>query len=185
MNIRIASARAGNVIGGGDWSLNRLIPDCINSWSKNETVILRNPYSTRPWQHVLEPLGGYMLLALMLSENEELNGESFNFGPSLEKNYNVLEVVLKMSEYWKNIKYKFDSDNKNSFYESNLLKLNCDKALHKLNWKSCLSFEDTIYLTTNWYKEFYSNPSTIYETTISQLNYYTKIFNKKILKNNV
>ena len=78
-NISLASARAGNVIGGGDWSSNRLIPDCVKAWANNECVDLRNPFSTRPWQHVLEPIGGYMLLALALSERKELNGESFNF----------------------------------------------------------------------------------------------------------
>ena len=79
--IRIGIARAGNVIGGGDWAENRIIPDCIRSWAKNKTVLLRNPNSTRPWQHVLEPLSGYLNLAINLNESNKLHGEAFNFGP--------------------------------------------------------------------------------------------------------
>ncbi len=183
-NIRLASARAGNVIGGGDWSANRLIPDCVKAWANNECVDLRNPFSTRPWQHVLEPIGGYMLLALALSERKELNGESFNFGPNLEKNYNVMDVVNEISKYWEKIEYNVESKEKQLFYESNLLKLNCDKALHNLNWKSCLGFEETISFTATWYKNFYDNPSRIVSITTDQINVYTELFFKKVLSNN-
>ena len=184
-NISLASARAGNVIGGGDWSLNRLIPDCVKAWANNECVDLRNPFSTRPWQHVLEPIGGYMLLALALSERKELNGESFNFGPNLEKNYNVLDVVNEVSKYWEKIEFNLETEKDKLFYESNLLKLNCDKALHNLNWKACLSFEETISFTARWYKNFYDNPSSIVSTTTDQINEYSQLFSKKILSKNV
>ena len=184
-NISLASARAGNVIGGGDWSSNRLIPDCVKAWANNECVDLRNPFSTRPWQHVLEPIGGYMLLALALSERKELNGESFNFGPNLEKNYNVLDVVNEVSKYWEKIEFNLETEKEKLFYESNLLKLNCDKALHNLNWKACLSFEETISFTARWYKNFYDNPSTIGSTTTDQINEYSQLFSKKILSKNV
>ncbi len=183
-NIKIASARAGNVIGGGDWSPNRLIPDCISAWSNGEKVKIRNPYSTRPWQHVLEPIGGYMLLALKLSGNSELNGESFNFGPYLDKNYNVLDVVKEISKSWGHIKYDVNSNETRKFHESNLLKLNCDKALHSLNWKSCLSFEDTISFTANWYKEFYDRGDNIYDITINQIDIYQNLFSKLIFNKN-
>ena len=89
--VSIASARAGNVIGGGDWAENRIVPDCVQSWSENEKVQLRNPYSTRPWQHVLEPLGGYLTLGAALSQNVDLHGEAFNFGPQAQQNHSVLE----------------------------------------------------------------------------------------------
>jgi len=184
-NISLASARAGNVIGGGDWSSNRLIPDCVKAWANNECVDLRNPFSTRPWQHVLEPIGGYMLLALALSERKELNGESFNFGPNLEKNYNVLDVVNEISKYWGKIEFNLETEKEKLFYESNLLKLNCDKALHNLNWKACLSFEETISFTARWYKNFYDNPSSIVSSTTDQINEYSQLFSKKILSKNV
>ena len=99
--VLIGIARAGNVIGGGDWSENRLIPDCVKSWSKNKKVIIRNPKSTRPWQHVLESVAGYLLLASSLKKNKKLHGEAFNFGPSNTKNYNVIFLVQSMRKYWK------------------------------------------------------------------------------------
>ena len=91
--VKISSARAGNVIGGGDWSEDRIVPDCIKAWSKGEIVQLRSPSSTRPWQHVLEPLSGYLLLGSKLYNNDSLHGESFNFGPQIAENNSVLDLV--------------------------------------------------------------------------------------------
>jgi CDP-glucose 4,6-dehydratase len=93
-NVRIASARAGNVIGGGDWALDRIIPDCVKSWANNETVELRNPHSTRPWQHVLEPLSGYLNLAICLYKETAYHGESFNFVPKTIQNHSVKDLVI-------------------------------------------------------------------------------------------
>ena len=104
--ISIGIARAGNVIGGGDWSENRIVPDCIRSWSKNKKAKLRNPNSTRPWQHVLEAVGGYLCLAINLKFNKNLHGESLNFGPSLSKEYSVLDLVRTMGNYWKNVSWQ-------------------------------------------------------------------------------
>ena len=126
-----------------------------------------------------------MLLALALSERKELNGESFNFGPNLEKNYNVLDVVNEISKYWGKIEFNLETEKEKLFYESNLLKLNCDKALHNLNWKACLSFEETISFTARWYKNFYDNPSSIVSSTTDQINEYSQLFSKKILSKNV
>ncbi|MDB2481407.1 CDP-glucose 4,6-dehydratase, partial [Porticoccaceae bacterium] len=128
--VRIASARAGNVIGGGDWAANRIVPDCVQSWSKNEIVELRNPHSTRPWQHVLEPLGGYLQLGALLSQNHHLHGEAFNFGPQAQQNHSVLELVKQMSRSWSEVRWAECEPQPSQFYESGLLKLNCDKALH-------------------------------------------------------
>ena len=97
-NLSTVIARAGNVVGGGDWSENRLIPDCVKAWSKNKKVIIRNPNSTRPWQHVLEATMGYIILAASLKQNKNLNGEAFNFGPNTKKNYKVIECVRKMKK---------------------------------------------------------------------------------------
>ena len=130
--VLIGVARAGNVIGGGDWSKNRLIPDCIKSWSKNNTVLIRSPESTRPWQHVLEAICGYLLLALNLKKNKRLHSEVFNFGPSNTKSYKVIFLVKLMKKYWNQVSWKVT---KKSFFESNLLKLNSNKAKNILKWK--------------------------------------------------
>ena len=176
--VRISSARAGNVIGGGDWATGRIIPDCVEAWAKGDFVTLRNPFSTRPWQHVLEPLGGYLSLASQLTKRPELHGEAFNFGPAADQNYTVLALVEKMSEYWPKVRWKEagDIEKISEFYESGLLKLNCDKALHLLNWKAILGFEETIRLTANWYHSFYSNPEKIGSITESQINEYQELF---------
>ena len=179
-NISLAVARAGNVIGGGDWSSDRLIPDCVKSWSKNKKVSLRNPNSTRPWQHVLEALSGYLILAIHLSKSKKLDGEAFNFGPSNLNNYSVLDVVKKMKNYWKNVSWKTEKKN-NFHYESNLLKLNSNKAKKKLNWKSILTIRETINLVTTWYKIFYDKKFNIYNLSVKQIKFYEKTFMKRII----
>tara|TARA_B100001113_G_scaffold349877_1_gene346034 strand:+ start:4251 stop:5327 length:1077 start_codon:yes stop_codon:yes gene_type:complete len=177
-NIRIASARAGNVIGGGDWAKNRIVPDCIVAWSNNNSVELRNPSSTRPWQHVLEPLGGYLTLAEKLSKNFELHGEAFNFGPPSHQNHSVLALVQEMSNHWEKVKWEIPSKIEDVFYESGLLKLNCDKALHLLDWQAILDFKDTVQLTAEWYKSFYENKNNIGQTTNHQIKEYQKLLFK-------
>ena len=151
----IGIARAGNVIGGGDWSENRLIPDCVKSWSKNKRVLIRNPRSTRPWQHVLEVACGYLFLALSLKKNKKLHGEAFNFGPNNTKNYSVMFLVKLMKKYWKAVSWKIVKKSTKSFSESNLLKLNCNKAKFILKWKCILSFTETINMVADWYKNYY------------------------------
>jgi CDP-glucose 4,6-dehydratase len=172
--VNIASARAGNVIGGGDWAANRIIPDCVQSWSKNEKVELRNPFSTRPWQHVLEPLGGYLTLGAALSVNTSLHGEAFNFGPQAQQNHSVLELVKQMSKSWPSVSWAECEPQPNSFYESGLLKLNCDKALHFLKWHAVLDFEETVALTADWYKTFYDSSEDILELTNRQITDYAE-----------
>lgn len=173
--IRIASARAGNVIGGGDWADNRIVPDCIQAWSKNESVQLRNPSSTRPWQHVLEPLGGYLILASELSKNDALLGQAFNFGPPAYQDNSVFALVQEMSIYWPQVKWDEPKHMKEVFYESGLLKLNCDKALHLLGWQAVLSFSDTVKLTAEWYMKYYENSENISQITDSQITEYQNI----------
>lgn len=175
--ILIATARAGNVVGGGDWSDNRLIPDCIRSWSKKKKVIIRNPDSTRPWQHVLEAVYGYLLLAINLCKNKTLHGEAFNFGPLNNQNYKVINLVRLMRSNWKNVSWKVFKSKKELYKESNLLKLNSKKANIKLNWKSVLKFRETVFLIADWYKNFYINPKRIYQLTSDQIEEYQKIIN--------
>jgi CDP-glucose 4,6-dehydratase len=177
--VRIASARAGNVIGGGDWAADRIIPDCIKAWSNDDLVELRNPFSTRPWQHVLEPLSGYLSLAVGLSETSYLHGEPFNFGPQAQQNHSVLELVQQMALYWDKVRWKDVSESENGPYESGLLKLNCDKALHYLNWHAVMGFEDTVRMTAEWYGVYYQNPSEFSDCTCNQITDYTRIANQK------
>ena len=171
-NVRVASVRAGNVIGGGDWSENRIVPDCVKAWSKGETVFLRNPHATRPWQHVLEPIGGYLLLATKLTEKSALSGESFNFGPPAHQDFSVGQLVTEMSKNWSNVRWEIQENETPVFYEAGLLKLNCDKALSLLGWQAKLSFEKTVKYTADWYKAFYDDESSIQQVTENQIKEY-------------
>jgi CDP-glucose 4,6-dehydratase len=173
--VRIASARAGNVIGGGDWAADRIIPDCVRAWSENNVVELRNPHSTRPWQHVLEPLSGYLTLAIALSKADNLHGESFNFGPQAQQNHSVLELVQQMALHWDQVRWQDVSKSTSGPYESGLLKLNCDKALHYLNWHAVMEFENTVRMTAEWYRGYYQKTEQIVTTTNTQISAYTSI----------
>ena len=177
-NIRIGVGRAGNVIGGGDWSKYRLVPDCMKSWARDQEVIIRNPQSTRPWQHVLEPISGYLSLASRLDIDEHLRGEAFNFGPPANQNFSVIEVVEEMSKYWDKVKWKIEKDSNSQ--ESDLLKLNCDKALVKLSWEPVWGFNETINQTVKWYKYFYEKKGELLKISTNQIQNYT---NSAILKN--
>lgn len=172
--VRIASARAGNVIGGGDWAANRIVPDCVRAWSTGNIVELRNPHSTRPWQHVLEPLGGYLSLAASLAERTELHGESFNFGPQAQQNRSVLELVQQMALHWDQVRWQ-DVSGTSGPYESALLKLNCDKALHHLYWHAVMGFEDTVRMTADWYRAYYQQSAQMAATTNAQIAAYAAI----------
>ena len=177
-NIRIASARAGNVIGGGDWAENRIVPDIIKAWSNNKIVNLRNPHSTRPWQHVMEPLSGYLNLAAQLSVDKNLHGESFNFGPSDNKNYSVKHLVESMSKYWNKSEWKIIKTS-NEHHESGLLKLNCDKALGYIGWSSVMNFDETIKFTIDWYVDYYKKNRGFDKITESQIKKYMKLAKEK------
>ncbi len=173
--VRIASARAGNVIGGGDWAVDRIVPDCVRAWSGNNTVELRNPHSTRPWQHVLEPLSGYLSLASALSQRPELHGEPFNFGPLSQQNHSVLELVQQMALHWDRVRWQDVSQSMAGPYESGLLKLNCDKSLHYLRWHAVMGFEDTVRMTAEWYRAYFQQMVPIASTTRLQIEAYTAI----------
>ena len=168
-NVRICSARAGNVMGGGDWAKYRIVPDCMKSWSEGKKVIIRNATSTRPWQHVLEPISGYLTLAKSLSKDKNLNGESFNFGPNSNSSHTVKELVDNLSLYYPGSESKVISD-KNKRYEANLLSLNCLKAKKLLNWSSRINFKNTAKMTSQWYETYYnSSPKNAYKLSIEQI----------------
>lgn len=169
-NLRIAVCRAGNVIGGGDWSNDRLIPDLMRSIFKNKKVKLRNQNSTRPWQHVLDVLNGYLNLAGRLKKNKKLNGQAFNFGPPKSSNFRVLDVVREIKKNWKILEWELS---KKKYHESKLLKLNSNKSLKFLKWKNKLKFKEVIKLVTDWYKCLYENKN-IYNFSINQIKYFEK-----------
>ena len=183
-NIKLGVARAGNVIGGGDWAKDRIIVDCVKSFSENKIVQIRSPKATRPWQHVLEPLSGYLTLGQYLYEGKELNGEAFNFGPKNELTKTVFELVQDLAELWGLDKYKATKLTNNiPFKEATLLKLNCDKSLSYLNWHSALYYEECVKIIADWYKAFYDNCGiNMYELTTKQIEYYVRQASKQDLQ---
>ena len=156
-NVRIASARAGNVIGGGDWTESRLIPDIVNSIIKKDICKIRNSAAIRPWQHVLEPLSGYLILAEKLFTNPKTNNiycSSYNFGPNLDSHCEVKEVIKICFDNWKG--YWEDCSNDINFHETKKLNLQIKKAKNELNWIPIWDINKTIEKTINWYKYFYN-----------------------------
>lgn len=170
---QIATTRAGNVIGGGDWARDRIIPDCVRAWSQNEVPIIRKPKATRPWQHVLEPLGGYLWLgACLTTKVEGIRGESFNFGPTKEVVKSVQELVDLFLKYWGKGSWKHVLSEEEK-KEAALLKLSCDKALQRLSWRPLLTFEETVELTAQWYKKYYCQTS-VQDYTNAQIDWYAQ-----------
>ena len=178
--VKLATSRAGNVIGGGDWAKDRLIPDCIRSWNNNEIVEIRSPKATRPWQHVLEPLSGYLTLGQKLYQENKLSGESFNFGPSSKSDHTVEEILRDLSKYstFKNPSNAYKICDEIKFHEAGLLKLNCDKALYYLKWLPTLDYKNLIDFTGSWYSNYY-NKNSMYDFTLSQIDNYEKIATDK------
>jgi len=154
--VRLAVGRAGNVIGGGDWAEDRIVPDCIRAWANGNAVEIRRPEATRPWQHVLEPLSGYLALGAELAKRAELHAEPFNFGPPAEQNYSVLSLIEALQQHWPGTRHVVVSGNDNR-PEAGLLKLNCDKALAALHWRAVLDFAETVRMTAEWYRRFYGD----------------------------
>lgn len=181
-NVLIGVGRAGNVIGGGDWAQDRIVVDCMTAWSNDDIVELRSPSATRPWQHVLEPLSGYLTQGMSLALNKVLHGEAFNFGPRAEQNHTVLELLSDLSKYW-----DFESTEKAyrvtdniPFHEAGLLKLNCDKALFYLKWESNLEYVENIKMVSEWYYDYYKNKNKkMFQLTNEQIEKYEELAIKR------
>ena len=172
--IGAASVRAGNVIGGGDWSRDRIIPDIMRSINSNKKLLIRNPNSTRPWQHVLDPLLGYLILGMKIYNNNSFSG-AWNFGPNSTNVFTVKDVVNQISSNLKINKnnFVFNKKNKRQFREAKLLKLNCDKASEYLKWKPKLSAKQSIDLTCVWYKSYFEKKDMA-NITFKQIENYLK-----------
>jgi CDP-glucose 4,6-dehydratase len=166
----IASARAGNVIGGGDWAKDRIIPDIVRALNKNEPVVIRNPNSVRPWQHVLESIGGYLHLGTKLVDDPIRFSDCWNFGPFSEDNLKVRELVEKSIDIWGS--GSFDTPNfLEQPHEANLLKLDISKTINELSWQPQLNSNGAIDMTLIWYKEYLINKII---KTEEQLNKFLK-----------
>ncbi len=174
--VKLASARAGNVIGGGDWADDRIVPDCIRSLQKKQEISVRNPLATRPWQHVLESLGGYLVLGnkLMNIGGDELDTycSGFNFGPLSSSNKSVEILVKEILNNWGSGTWTYKKEN--AFHEAFLLNLSIDKVYHLLNWQPVWGFKTTVKNTVDWYKTTFDNPKNILQITERQITEYSK-----------
>lgn len=174
-SMSMATARAGNVIGGGDWAEDRLIPDCIRYINQNKAIEIRNPIAVRPWQHVLEPLSGYLLLGQKLLETGKDYAEGFNFGPNEESVLKVSEVAQKIIDNYN--KGEVIVHKKDNLHEANLLMLNIEKAKTVLNWTPTYTANEAIKETVEWYKHFYAKDTDMYQYTIQQIKNYSSKMN--------
>ena len=175
--VRMASARAGNVIGGGDWAADRIVADCVRAWMRGEPVRLRRPDSVRPWQHVLEPLSGYLALAARLQSDPARHGQAYNFGPRPERNRTVLELLAELAQIWghPDPPRSYEVLERPPFAEAELLLLNCDKARADLAWEATLTGAETVRLTGEWYREVRDTPDRASETTHRQIADYVAL----------
>lgn len=167
----IASVRAGNVIGGGDWSRDRIIPDCIRAINKSEDIQIRNPKAVRPWQHVLEPLSGYLLLGSKMYEDGVSYCSGWNFGPSSDSIVPVAHIVDKVIAEWEYGKW-VDISERNTPHEAKLLSLDCTKAKSYLNWTPKLNIDQALRLSIAWYKYFHGRDA--YDLSVNQIEAYCK-----------
>ena len=168
----MATARAGNVIGGGDWAEDRLIPDCVRYINAGEKIEIRNPIAVRPWQHVLEPLSGYLLLGQKLLEEGKKYAEGFNFGPNEESVLRVAEVAEKVCNYYG--KGEVIVHKRDNLHEADLLMLNIEKAEKVLGWIPTYTADEAVKNTIEWYKHFYDNDIDMYEFTMKQIDEYER-----------
>jgi len=167
-NVALATARAGNVIGGGDWAKDRLVPDIIRSIESKEMVLLRNPHATRPWQHVLEPLYGYLLLAQKLYTKGPEFGEAWNFGPKDTDVKSVVWIVKHLMQLW-GVKDGYTIDSNNHPHEAHVLKLDCSKSSSRLKWTPVWDVSNALQKIHEWYAA-YAKRNDVFETCISQID---------------
>ena len=172
-NITIATARAGNVIGGGDFSKDRILPDYFRALLKNNKLILRSPSSIRPWQHVIDPLYGYLLLLMKLYKKEAIISDSFNFGPKNSNNKSVKDVINLINKDFNNsVRVINKVNNSKNYHESKMLMLNSDKSKKILNWQTKYNLEQSIKLTSFWFKEFFAKKNILKLTQNQIINYF-------------
>ena len=173
---RMATTRAGNVIGGGDWAADRIVPDCIRAWTKGDPVSVRSPRATRPWQHVLEPLSGYLWLGAKLWQRTEgLDGEAFNLGPDTDVSHTVGELLGAMAGRWQGAEWNVPAGFEQGGHEDMLLKICCDKALARLGWQAILKFPETVAFTLDWYRAWHEGGTDFRAYTRDQIGHYCRL----------
>ncbi len=178
--VALSTVRAGNVIGGGDWAEDRLIPDCVRFITKNEPIILRNPKATRPWRHVMEPLSGYLWLGALMLQDGISYSEGWNFGPYDESVITVENVVRQLIDFWG--KGEMIINKEKQPHEAGLLKLDISKVYADLKWHPVYNVKEAINETVNWYREYYDKSGQdMYRFTVDQINKYIK----KAQENNI
>lgn len=174
-HIGFATARAGNVIGGGDWAKDRIIPDCVRALVADKPIIIRNPQATRPWQHVLEPLGGYLLLAARLFEDPDRFSGAWNFGPREPDQITVIDLVKHFITVWGNGTIQVPDIKTKDLHEAHLLNLNTDKASFALQWRPVLDSSSAIGWTAHWYKTWHEHSHNILDLTVRQIQEFQQI----------
>ncbi|MGE5096451.1 MAG: CDP-glucose 4,6-dehydratase, partial [Betaproteobacteria bacterium] len=172
--VGLATARAGNVIGGGDWAADRLIPDLVRGALAGKPALIRNPDATRPWQHVLEPLHGYLLLAQALLEDASAFSGAWNFGPDAGGDRAVSEVVAKLGALWHG-RVRWEIDRAAHAHEAGKLMLDSTKARERLGWRPRLAIDDALRLTAEWYEAFISGERDLQEKSRAQVRYYSTL----------
>jgi CDP-glucose 4,6-dehydratase len=174
--VGLASVRAGNVIGGGDWGMDRLVPDCVKALSRQEEIVLRYPQAVRPWQYVLDPLGGYLLLGARLWLEGPRYAGAWNFGPDDDVTVTVEEVVQEIIRLWGEGRYRVDGNDHP--HEAQLLKLNCHKAKTLLGWRPQYSIRQALSLSIDWYRRFYRQASApeLYRFSVDQTDTYPAVW---------
>jgi CDP-glucose 4,6-dehydratase len=172
----VATTRAGNVIGGGDWAADRIVPDCVRAWSVGRPVRLRNPHATRPWQHVLEPLSGYLVLGSRLWGRTTIeSGSAYNFGPDATVNQPVETLIASIGRLWPDARWETEPATREAVKEAMLLKLCCDRALADLQWRPVLSFDECVRFTAEWYRDYYAAPEGTASRSLAQIRQYTAL----------
>jgi CDP-glucose 4,6-dehydratase len=172
----LASARAGNVIGGGDWAEDRIVPDCVRAWLGGRPPVIRSPQATRPWQHVLEPLSGYLWLGARLAAGEvALHGDSFNFGPRAEVDETVIRLIDALRRHWPEAVAPEVHAPPPGLHEAGLLRLDCTKAEKILAWRATLEFAETARFTAAWFRAYAADPAAARRTTQAQIEEYVSL----------
>lgn len=174
-HLGFATARAGNVIGGGDWAKDRIIPDCIRALSAEQPIVVRHPQAVRSWQHILDLLGGYLLLAKLLAQDGEKYAGAWNFGPLEEGQTPVIDLVEKVLASWGSGEVKIMPTPANAPHEANLLKLSVDKARRELGWRPLLNNSAAISWTVAWYKAWYLREADLLGLSLRQIREFSKI----------
>ena len=176
-SVGIATARAGNVIGGGDWAADRLVPDLVRAMASGRPAVIRNPGAVRPWQHVLDPLWGYLLLALELADDASAFSGSWNFGPASDSVETVESVVIRLANQWKG-RLKWSIDDRDHPHEAARLILDSSKAASALHWRPLLNLDDVLTFSAGWYEACLRKDVDLFSLSESQIASYTKLIDK-------